>query len=236
MEWGLHWFRWSAARKYGSPEGEGGSHKMNGLKSMQIWACPLKKIHLFCRFAFFAWLCPQGWPLCGKRLQGKKQTGAQEVPINVSSFTQCLSSPISKAHPGICSVFGRPGSLAQVGCIWSLFLNHKWGLQKPRYKGHQQNYLWVKGSYFELNQKYLMSVLCCAVLSHSIMSDSATPWTVACQAPLSMGILQARILKWVAMPSSRGSSQPRDWTHVSCTAGRFFSIWATGEAHEYWSR
>ena len=37
----------------------------------------------------------------------------------------------------------------------------------------------------------------------------ATPWTVAHQAPLSMGILQARILEWVAMPSSRGSSQPR---------------------------
>ena len=35
----------------------------------------------------------------------------------------------------------------------------------------------------------------------------ATPWTVAHQAPLSMGILQARILEWVAMPSSRGSSQ-----------------------------
>ena len=33
----------------------------------------------------------------------------------------------------------------------------------------------------------------------------ATPWTVAHQAPLSMGILQARILEWVAMPSSRGS-------------------------------
>ena len=42
------------------------------------------------------------------------------------------------------------------------------------------------------------------------MSDSVTPWTVACQAPLSMGILQARILEWVAMPSSRGCSQTRD--------------------------
>ena len=37
----------------------------------------------------------------------------------------------------------------------------------------------------------------------------ATPWTVAHQAPLSMRILQARILEWVAMHSSRGSSQPR---------------------------
>jgi len=35
-----------------------------------------------------------------------------------------------------------------------------------------------------------------------------TPWTVACQAPLSMGILQARILEWVAMPSSRDLFNP----------------------------
>ena len=38
------------------------------------------------------------------------------------------------------------------------------------------------------------------------------------------GILQARILEWVAMPSSRGSFQPRDRTWVSCIAGRFFTI------------
>ena len=51
----------------------------------------------------------------------------------------------------------------------------------------------------------------------------ATPWTAARQAPLSIGILQARILGWVAMPSSRGSSQPRVRTQVSCTAGGFFT-------------
>ena len=56
-----------------------------------------------------------------------------------------------------------------------------------------------------------------------------TPWTIACQAPLSMGILQARILESVAMFSSRGSSQPRDRTQVSHIAGRFFTIWATRE-------
>ena len=44
------------------------------------------------------------------------------------------------------------------------------------------------------------------------------------------GILQARILEWVAMPFPRGSSQPRDQTQVSHTAGRFFTIWATREA------
>ena len=52
----------------------------------------------------------------------------------------------------------------------------------------------------------------------------ATPWTAARQAPLSVGILQARILEWVAMPSSRGSSRPRDQTQVSRIAGRFFVI------------
>ena len=38
------------------------------------------------------------------------------------------------------------------------------------------------------------------------------------------GILQARTLEWVSMPSPRGSSQPRDQTQVSCTAGEFFTI------------
>ena len=44
------------------------------------------------------------------------------------------------------------------------------------------------------------------------------------------GILQARILEWVALPFSMGSSQPRDWAQVSHTAGRFFISWATWEA------
>ena len=44
------------------------------------------------------------------------------------------------------------------------------------------------------------------------------------------GILQARILKWVAISYSRGSSQPRDQTRVSCITGRFFTVWTTREA------
>ena len=44
-------------------------------------------------------------------------------------------------------------------------------------------------------------------------------------------ILQARILEWVAIPFSRGSSWPKDWTQVSCIAGRFFTFLATREAH-----
>ena len=53
---------------------------------------------------------------------------------------------------------------------------------------------------------------------------------LAHQTPLPMGILQARILEWVATPSSWGSSQPRDRTQVSHIAGGFFITWATREA------
>ena len=45
------------------------------------------------------------------------------------------------------------------------------------------------------------------------------------------GILQARMLKWVAISFSRGSFQPKDWTQVSCIAGGFFTLWTTREAH-----
>ena len=48
------------------------------------------------------------------------------------------------------------------------------------------------------------------------------------------GIFQARILEYVAISSSRGSSQPKDWTHISCVfciAGRFFTCWTIREAH-----
>ena len=43
------------------------------------------------------------------------------------------------------------------------------------------------------------------------------------------GILQARILEWVAIPFPTGSSWPRDQIWVSCIAGRFFTVWTTRE-------
>ena len=43
------------------------------------------------------------------------------------------------------------------------------------------------------------------------------------------GILQGRIVEWVAIPFSRGSSQSMDQAQVSCIAGGFFTIWATRE-------
>ena len=68
---------------------------------------------------------------------------------------------------------------------------------------------------------YLQVIACDQLLSHVRLF--ATPWTATRQALLSMGILQA-ILEWVAMPSSRGSSQLRDLTQVSHIAGGFFTV------------
>ena len=56
---------------------------------------------------------------------------------------------------------------------------------------------------------------------------TVTTCIVAHQAPLSLEFFQARILEWVAMPSSRGYSWPMDQIQVSCIAGRSFTVWAT---------
>ena len=56
-----------------------------------------------------------------------------------------------------------------------------------------------------------------------------TPWTRSPPGSSFHGILQERILEWVAMPSSKESSQPRDQTRVSCIAGRFFTFEPPGK-------
>ena len=61
-----------------------------------------------------------------------------------------------------------------------------------------------------------MCKFCVCMLSHSVVSDSVTPWTVAYLGSSVHGIFQANILEWIAMPSSRGSSQLRDGIHISC--------------------
>ena len=52
---------------------------------------------------------------------------------------------------------------------------------------------------------------------------------IACQAPLSMAFPQARILEWIAIPFSRGSSQHRDQTPISHIAGGFFTTEPPGK-------
>ena len=68
---------------------------------------------------------------------------------------------------------------------------------------------------------------CLHVLSHQSCLTLCNP--MDCSPPGSSvhGIFQARVLEWVTMPSSRGSSQSGDQTQVSCIAGGFFTVWAT---------
>ena len=66
------------------------------------------------------------------------------------------------------------------------------------------------------------------VLSRFSLSHSASPWTVACQAPLFMGF-SCRNTRASCHAPSRESSWPRDWTHVSCTAGGFFIVELLGK-------
>ena len=72
----------------------------------------------------------------------------------------------------------------------------------------------------------------CVVVVESLSHIWLFEMPMDCSLPGSsvQGILQARILEWVAISSSRGSSWPRDWTWVSCIADGFFTIWTTREA------
>ena len=68
------------------------------------------------------------------------------------------------------------------------------------------------------------------VLSHSVMSGPLQPCGLSPPGSSVRGILQARILEWVVMSLSRGSSQPRKQTRVFYIAGTFFTNWAVREA------
>ena len=80
-----------------------------------------------------------------------------------------------------------------------------------------------------LSNFYFKNCVCVHLVAQFVWLCT-TPWTVAQQAPLAMEILLARLLEWVPVPSSRGSSQPRDWTQFSHIADGFFTVWATREA------
>ena len=81
-----------------------------------------------------------------------------------------------------------------------------------------------------LHIKEFVAFYCCGKkksVSHSVMSDSFNPGDCSLPGSFVHGIPQTRILEWVAIPFSRGSSWPRDWTQGSYIAGRFFTVWAT---------
>ena len=83
---------------------------------------------------------------------------------------------------------------------------------------------WATSSFLSLSICFLPPWLLSSLfLVSSLFLFDLTPATPS---TFIHGILQARTLEWVAIPFSRGSSRPRDWTWVSCIAHRFFTFWA----------
>ena len=95
-------------------------------------------------------------------------------------------------------------------------------LKTPKYTSQERNHR-KKNAFFSC----FLNMLVPSCFSH--VWFFVTLCTVAHQASLSMGILWARILEWVAISYSRGSSQSKDWTHVSCIGRRILYHCATWE-------
>ena len=154
--------------------------------------------------------------------------GSEETPGKSEVSQSCLTlcDPIDCSPPG-SSVHGIfPGMNTGVGChflLQGIFPTQGIFLTQ-RSNPHLLHFLyWERILYCWAN----WVVVAVQLLSH--VQLFVTPLTVAHQAPLSMGILQARILEWVAMPSSRGASQLRDQTQVSCIVDRFFTTEPPGK-------
>ena len=125
-----------------------------------------------------------------------------------SGFSCCGAQPLG--HLG----FGRCVCRLSCPAVRGIFPDQ--GLN--RYTGRQILNCWTTREVLRTVWKWKWS--------RSVVSDSLRP--MDCSQPDSSvhGVFQARILEWVAISFSRRSSQPRDWTWVSCIVGRHFTAWA----------
>ena len=139
---------------------------------------------------------------------------ASVPPMNIQDwFPLGLTGLISLQSTGLSRVFSSTTVQkyqyfsAQLS-LWSNCHNHTWLLEKPQ--------LWQMDLCHQSEAKLTQSrPTLCDPMGYTVH-----------------GILQARILEWVAFLFRRGSSQPRDWTKVYRIAGRFFTSRATREAHK----
>ena len=99
-------------------------------------------------------------------------------------------------------------------------LGHSDSLQWQEFKKGRSSFLLVEETSVHIFLKMLVARLC---LTLGDPMDCSLPGSSV------HGILQARILEWVAIPFSRVPSWPRDQSPISCTAGRFFTVWAKRE-------
>ena len=147
---------------------------------------------------------------------------------------QPLSS-IYTVHPSLLETLSFPGFLLPHSLGFFLFLAPSLTLFAGSlsltwilYAGTPQSSILsnlFSTSTFSVRARACVCVCVCVCVSQSCPT-LCDP--MDCSPPHSsiQGILQARILEWVAIPFSKGSSQPRDRTRVSCIAGGFFTAWA----------
>ena len=148
-------------------------------------------------------------------------------------YLSCIQSCLTLCGPMDCS---PPGS--SVHGIFQARILEQVDISYSRWSSWPRIETWVSSVslHWQVDLQCLGSppstLFCCSIMSYSFI-----PWTVARQAPLSMGILQARILERVVMPSSRGSSWPRDWNHIFCgswIADGFSTLRHWGSPSEKW--
>ena len=171
-----------------------------------------------------------------KTLYNYKTSHQQCVYIYIYNKYYCCRF-ITKSCPTLCGPMDcrPPGSsvrgISQARILEWVAISFFRGSSWSRNRTHI-SYVSCIGKVDSLQQCHLGSPIntVCCVLNH--VQLSATPWTVAHQAHLSIGILQAGILGWVAKPSSRGSFWPRDRTQGFHLADRFFTIWAPGKVNK----
>ena len=89
------------------------------------------------------------------------------------------------------------------------------------------------GIYWENPRKYFLLSIFCLPCKVKVKVAQSCPTVCNPMAYIVHWILQARILEWVAVPFSRGSSQSRNRTQVSCIAGGLFTSWVTREAQKW---
>ena len=140
--------------------------------------------------------------------------------LKISFLSMCLVTQSCLTHcdpvdciPADSSVHGdSPGKNIGVGCR---------ALLQGTFPTQELNQGLLHCRFFpgELPRKPFISVIS---LVTQLCPTLCNP--MDCQAPLSIGFLQTRIIQWVVMPSSRGSFQPRDQSQAFCIAGGFFTI------------
>ena len=168
-------------------------------------------------------------------------TGTSVLQAQGTEFCQQLKDPGSGFFPGPPSK--SPSSHS---------LNHNLEIPLAKNPVSQAGFL-THGNHKIINKccfwTAMFVVICYTAIADwymilLLLQGSEVKWSKVTQSCLSLcdplgcslpgssvpGIFQASILEWVAISFSRGSSQPRDWTRVSCFVGRRFTIWATREA------